>query len=312
MNRILIAEALGFSPRALERLATVGDVTPADLDRDGLLSAVATTTVLWVRLRHRIDAEVIARAPELRIIASPTTGLDHIDLEEAARRQIEVISLRGATEFLKDVRATAELTIALILSVLRHVPAASRDVLTGRWDRDLFKGRELRGKTVGLVGLGRLGTLVARYLHAFGAHLIATDPHGIGSEHVAMTSLPELLATSDIVSIHVNLTPETRGLIGREQIRGMKPGAVLINTARGEIVDSGALLEGLQSGRLAGAALDVLPNEHAGVVNQPLVAYAREHPELIITPHIGGCTYESMEQTEVFLAERVCAALSPR
>jgi D-3-phosphoglycerate dehydrogenase len=307
--RLLVTESAGFSAEAVARLGEVAEVTLADLDRPALLAAVRDVEVLWIRLRHRIDAEVLAAAPALKMIASPTTGLDHIDLAAAEARGARVVSLRGETEFLRDVRATAELTIGLLLALLRQIPAASRDVEAGRWNRDAFKGREIRGKTVGVVGYGRLGRLVAGYLRAFGATVIASDPRG-ADEGVELVELPELLRRADIVTIHVNLTDETRGLIGAGELAQMKPGAVLVNTSRGELLDEAALLDVLASGQLGGAALDVLAGESAdGVSELPLVKYARFHRELLITPHIGGCTHESMAQTEMFLAERVCLAL---
>jgi D-3-phosphoglycerate dehydrogenase len=292
-------------------LQIAGDVIAADLDRSALLSAVEDASVLWVRLRHRIDKEVFEHAHQLRIVATPTTGLDHIDLDTATRRGILVISLRDAGDFLKDVRATAELTVGLMLALLRHIPDAIRDVEAGHWNRDRFKGRELHCKTIGLIGYGRLGRIVGTYLRSFGAEVIATDPNGVGGEGVQMKSLRELLQLADIVSLHVNLSDETRGLLGREQLSQMRPGALLINTSRGEVIDEAALIDALQTGHIGGAALDVLASESStGVSQLPLVAYAREHPEVIITPHIGGCTYESMEKTEVFLAQRVSEALT--
>lgn len=307
--RVLMTESSGFSAAASSRLSEVAEVTLADLDRPGLLAAIRDADVLWVRLRHRIDAEVIAAAPVLRFIASPTTGLNHIDLDAASARGIQVVSLRGEIEFLRDVRATAELTIGLLLSLLRQLPAAARDVEAGRWNRDAFKGREIRGKTAGIVGYGRLGRLVAGYLRAFGANVIAADPVG-SDDGTEIVALPELLRRSDIVTIHVNLTDETRGLFGATELAQMKRGAVLINTSRGELVDEPALVAALDSGQVGGAALDVLADESAeGMGDRPIVRFARYHRELLITPHIGGCTHESMEMTEMFLVDRLSAAL---
>lgn len=310
---ILVSESSGFSNKAAESLSQVGDLILADLDRPALLSSVGTVDVLWVRLRHRIDAEVIATGGRLKMIVTPTTGLNHIDLEEARRRGIRVLSLRGETEFLKDVRATAEHTIALIFSLLRRVPAAVAHVKNGAWNRDLFKGNELCGKTIGVVGYGRLGRIVARYLRAFDARVLASDPNvDAASAEVGVTLVPlgTLLREADLVTLHVNFCHETCGFFGREQFAAMKTGAWFINTARGELVDENALLDTLRSRRLAGAALDVLSKEQFDhMKNHPLVAYARENENLIITPHIGGCTIESMEKTEYFLAGRLLCLL---
>jgi D-3-phosphoglycerate dehydrogenase len=308
--KILVAECRGFSSEAAALLREHGDLVLADLDRTGLLSAVKEADVLWIRLRHRIDAEVLAAAPRLKIIVTPTTGLNHIDLNEAHQRGIKVLSLQGETEFLNDIRATAEHTVGLMLSLLRRVPSAVVDVKKGGWDRDRFKGRELFGKTIGIVGYGRLGRIVAKYLRAFDAMILVADPHidqrTLGSDIFA-TPLDDLLQESHIVSLHVNLSEATRSFFGKEQFLKMKPGAWFINTARGELIDEMALLEALRSQHLAGAALDVLCGELQNVMeNHPLVSYARKHENLLITPHIGGCTVESMEKTEVFMARKLC------
>lgn len=314
--RILIAESGGFPADAAARLREVGQLALADLDRGGLLSAVRHAHVLWVRLRHGIDAEVLDSAPHLQWIVTATTGLNHIDMESAARREIRVISLQGETDFLRDVRGTAEHTLGLMLALLRKLAGAAAHVLEGGWNRDRFRGSELFGKTVGIVGYGRLGRLVARYLVPFEARVLAADP-GVEPQavepHVEMVPLPVLLGESEIVSLHVNLCPATRGFFGASQFALMKEGAWLVNTSRGELVDEEALLRALLSGRLRGAALDVLSGEQSyGMGAHPLVVYARNHDNLIVTPHLGGCTEESMEKTETFLAERLYAALSTR
>lgn len=311
---ILIAESRGFSPRALEILSGYGQVRLADADLPELRALVTAADVLWVRLRNRIDASVMDAAPRLKIIVTPTTGLNHIDTAEAARRGIRVLSLRGAGKFLADIRATAEHTMALMLALLRNLPAAVRHVHSGGWDRDLYRGAELYGKTAGIVGYGRLGRIVARYLAAFDVQVLAADPYVDAGEvdpGVRLVTLPELLRASDIVSVHAALSAETVHLIGPSHLASMRAGSWLVNTARGEVVDEAALIEALRSGRLAGAAVDVVWGEHAsGAPASALVAFARRNPNLIVTPHIGGCTGESMEKTEVYMARQAGAALA--
>lgn len=311
--KLLVAESVGFSCAALARLREAMVVVDANLDRPGLLGAVRDADVLWVRLRHRIDREVFDAAPNLTAVVTNTTGLNHIDLEEAQRRFIRVISLRGEADFLKEIRATAELTVGIALALLRRIPDAHAHVLAGGWDRDVFKGNELHGKTAGIVGYGRLGRIVARYLGALGVEVLATDPCSApedADQGVLLVPLDQLLASSDIVSLHVVLDATTTGIIGRQQFARMKPRAWFINTARGELVDEAALIDALRSGRLAGAALDVLSGERPyGMSTHPLVRYAREHQNVLITPHIGGNTFESCESTERFLAERLLATL---
>jgi D-3-phosphoglycerate dehydrogenase len=312
--KILIAESSGFSPAALDTLRGAAEVVEADLDRAGLLAAVAEADVLWVRLRHRIDREIFEAGRQLKIVVSPTTGLNHIDLEAAAPQGIRVVSLRGEVDFISDVRATAELTVGLLLALMRKSPAAVVDTRSGHWDRDSFQGRELYGKTAGVVGYGRLGHIVARYLQAFDMRVQVSDPdldpEELGRD-LTRVPLPKLLAASDVVTLHVNLCDDTCGFFGRDEFAAMQPGAWFINTSRGELVDEQALLDALRSGRLAGAALDVLCDEDsAGMAGRALVEFSKTDSRLIITPHIGGCTRESMEKTERFLAGRLVEMIS--
>jgi D-3-phosphoglycerate dehydrogenase len=294
---------------AIALLRSLGDLELADVRGAELRDRIAPADILWVRLRSRIDATVFDAAPRLKAVVTPTTGLNHIDVEEAARRGIRILSLRGATEFLRGVRATAEHTLALTLALLRHLPAAVGHAAAGGWNREAYKGREICGKTIGVVGYGRLGRLVARYFQAFDATVLACDPN------VEVTAVPRaiervtleaLVMRADIITLHVSLSPETRLMIGPSHFAAMRPAAWFINTSRGELVDEDALLQALAAGRLAGAALDVLADEDSLGMNQrPIVQYAREHANLILTPHIGGWTYESQEKTELFMAKKL-------
>jgi D-3-phosphoglycerate dehydrogenase / 2-oxoglutarate reductase len=310
--KVLMAEPDRFSPRALAMLGQFAEVRLAAGDYDSLMAGAGWADVLWVRLRHHIDAQVLAAAPGLRAIVSPTTGLNHIDLNEAARRGVEVLSLRGETEFLRNVRATAELTIGLMLALLRRLPSAMAHVQDGGWDRDRFRGNELAGMTVGIAGYGRLGTLVARYLQAFDANVLVADPAvspAALAPGLTLVTLDRLLAESSLISLHVNLSPETEGMIGAAEFGKMKTGAWFVNTARGELVDEPALISALESGQLSGAAVDVLCGEQTRPGLQPLVALAQRRENLLITPHIGGCTVESMEKTELFMTNKLEAAV---
>ena len=311
--KILIAESVGCSRVAVDILRQLGDVELADLKFDELWAAAPDFDILWVRLRHRISGVLMDHAPRLRVIATPTTGLSHIDLEAASTRGIRVFSLRGETDFLQNIRATAEHTIALMLGVMRHLPAATASVQNGAWDRDQFKGSELYGKTMGIVGYGRVGRIVAGYLRAFGARVIVTDPRLAqtpGSPDVEAVSLNDLLTQADLVSVHVDLNERTHNLFGWAEFRRIKTGAWFVNTSRGELIVEEALLWALESGRLSGAALDVLKGEQGNQATQGAIAqYARKHRHLLITPHIGGCTFESMAKTEIFLAGKIVAGL---
>lgn len=306
--RILNLEPHGYSLKARTLLESLGRVDDGPLVRGVLLKKLKHYDILVTRLGHKIDAEVLDAAPRLRTIVTATTGLNHIALDEAASRGIAVLSLAGEKEFLESVYATAEHTWALLLALTRRLPQAIGHVLSGGWHRDEFKGFELYGRTLGIIGLGRLGLKVARYGMAFGMKAIGFDikkPAGF-VEGVARVGWDHVLSESDFISIHANYTSENHGMIGGAEIFSMKKGAFLINTARGELIDEDAVLEGLASGHLGGAALDVLCGENTGWEKSTrLLDYARNQTNLIITPHIGGCTFESMEKTEVFMAHKL-------
>jgi D-3-phosphoglycerate dehydrogenase len=214
--RLLITERLE-DRELLETLGKFFVVTEGDFEREEVLARVQDADALWVKLRHRIDREWMESAPALKWIATPTTGLNHIDVEEAHRRGIEIVSLRDEVEFLRNIRATAELTVALTLALLRKLPEAVSHVRSAKWDRDLFRGTELYGKTCGIVGMGRLGSIVARYMQGLGMTVIACDPHPLEPPaNVALVSLREVAERSDVISVHASYEPATHGLLNRE------------------------------------------------------------------------------------------------
>lgn len=312
MVRILNVEPRDFTEPARRVLSGLGELVEEELDREQMLRRLPGFQVLIVRLGHLIDAQVMDSAPELRCILSATTGLDHIDLAQARQRGLTVLSLQGEGKFLESVSATAEHTWGLLLALVRQIPAAFAAVRAGRWDRDAFKGRELMDRRLGCVGLGRLGRKVAAYGLTFGMQVAAYDPEPVrwldGVRRIE--SLERLLAGSDVLSLHPPHNEQTRNMIGMRELELLPDGAVLINTARGGLVDETALLAALSSGRLAGAALDVLAHESGrGLPDSPLLAYAREHDNLIITPHLAGATKESMAKTELFMAKKLAAWL---
>lgn len=306
--KLLLAEAKGFSPRALALLRRKIEVIEADLDRAQLVASLYDTEALWVRLRTRIDREVFEAAPKLRYLLTATTGLNHVDFDEAQRRSVQVLSLRGEEDFLRDIRATAELTVGLALALLRRIPTAFAHVKEGGWNRDLFIGQELYRKTAGVIGYGRLGRIVARYLRAFDMNVLACDPRVPANAYdpgVEPVPLVELLKRADVVTLHASWSKDSDRFFDANAFAAMKTGAVFVNTARGELIDEAALLTSLANGRLAGAALDVLQDEQGlDRSSHPLLVYARAHDNLLLTPHIGGRTHESTELTELFLADK--------
>ncbi len=290
----------------LRELALVDEV---EADRKYLLENVSEYHGLFIGLRNIIDREVLDRADRLRCIVTPTTGLNHIDMAIAEAKGVTVLSLRGETEFLSTVSATAELAWGMLLALVRKIPAASQSVMADEWARDNFYGNELRGRTLGILGFGRLGKMLCAYGQAFGMKVLTHDIRPVSVVDVESVGLTELLERSDVISINLSLNDESRGMLGREEFSHVKQGAFLLNTARGEILDEDALLDGLQTGRLAGAAIDVMAGETSGnqswLKESKLHAYARNHSNLLITPHIGGVTYESVKKTNHFIIQKL-------
>jgi len=260
-----------------------------------------------VGLSRRVDSEYLDMIGPVKVIGCPATGLDHIDLAECGRRGIKVLSLRD-TDVLPRITATAEHTVGLILSLVRKIPVAANHVRGGGWDRTQFMGRELSEMVVGIIGYGRIGSMVSEMLAPFirGQGAIEATSTMLGGngdfpEPAGIFSLSEL----DIVTMHVDLNDTSRGMCNAAFFAAMKPGAYFVNTSRGQVVDEAALLASLRSGHLAGAALDVVCGEYDGI-NQELLAYANEHPDrLIITPHIGGYAKEAIELAEAAIEKRI-------
>lgn len=306
----LVAETLNFSPEAVKGLEALGNVTLKDIEKSELTNALSTYDVFWFRLKFRIEEKAFPADTKTRFILCPVTGLDHIDLEACEKRGIQVLALKGEYEFLKEVRATAEHTLGLTLSLLRKVPQAVSSVNNNVWNRDLFKGQEIYGKKVGILGVGRLGTITAGFFKAFGADVYGYDIKDFDSSICnKVDSIEELFSEVDILSVHVAYNKSTHHLITAELLQKMKPSAVLINTARGGVIGSDALLASLQNKQIAGAALDVIEDEYNTSGNK-LIAYAKQNENLIITPHIGGNTYESFTKTELFLLSKLKKALT--
>lgn len=313
---ILISEPSGYSAEALRIYEGLGDIQFGPLTHDELLKRIEKFQVIVIRLGHKIDKALIDRGMNLQVIVSPTTGLDHIDLDAANDKNVRVISLRGETEFLRGIPATAELSWGLLLAATRKIPAASKSVSSGEWVREEFIGHDLKGKNLGIIGLGRIGEMVAKYGLAFGMNVAAYDPFRVGwMQGVKKAeSLKLLLKESDAVMIHIPLNQETTRLMGRKEFQAMKPGCVFVNTSRGGIIDESELIRALEGGRIASAALDVIQAEESRkkAITSPLVDYAMTHPNLILTPHIGGATVESMHATEVFLAKKLQLFITSR
>lgn len=294
--KVVIAEKISRPGKDLLRAEKwrVVEPAPADLERE-----LDDADALIVRSAVKVSAELLERAPKLRVVGRAGVGVDNVDLDAATRRGVLVLNTPGG-----NAVSVAEHTVALMLALARAVPQASQSVREGRWEKKKFLGTELRGKTLGILGLGRVGVEVAKRARALEMQVVACDPYvspvAAQEANVQLVPLNELYARSDYISLHVSLTPETTGMIHTAALRKMKPGVRLINCARGELVDERALAEAIRSGHVAGAALDVFSSEPLPP-GHPLAQF----PQVIATPHIGGSTEEAQEAVGIRIAEQV-------
>ena len=299
---MLIAEEL--SPATVDALGPDFDVRHCDgTNRAELLAAVADADAIVVRSATKVDAEALAAAPRLRVLARAGVGLDNVDVKTAT--QLGVLVVNAPTS---NIVSAAELTVALLLAAARHIAAANAALKQGQWRRSAFTGTELNGKTAGIVGLGRIGVLVAQRLTAFGMSVVAHDPYvqaGRAAQvGVRLVGLDELLETSDVICVHLPKTPETVGLIGDEELHRVKPSVILVNAARGGIVDEHALYLAVKEGRVAAAGLDVFTTEPC--TDSPLF----EFDNVVVTPHLGASTREAQESAGLAVARSVRLALA--
>jgi len=304
--RVLNMADVSNCPEVTAPLEAVAEVVSLPADQEVLRRRIGEFDAYMASLAVRADAEVLARAKRLKVIMTSSTGLDHLDLEAAREYGITVLSLKNERAFLDQITATAELAWGLMLAAVRRIPWGFEAAKRGDWARDRFRGHQLSGKTFGILGYGRLGTMVADYAKAFRMRVIACDVRPFEAEGVEPVDFDALLREADVLSIHIHLTPENTGLIGREAFAKMKPGVVLVNTSRGAILDEAAFLEALESGRVGAAGVDVIAGEwRDDLAEHPLIAYARTHENLVITPHVGGVTYESQAMALAFAFRRL-------
>jgi D-3-phosphoglycerate dehydrogenase / 2-oxoglutarate reductase len=298
---VLIAEEL--SPATVEALGPDFDVVNVDgTDRAALLSALADASAVLIRSATQMDAEAIGAAKNLKVIARAGVGLDNVDVKSATTAGVMVVNAPTS-----NIVSAAELTLGHILSLARHIPAAHASLAAGTWKRSKYTGVELLEKTVGIIGLGRIGALITARVQAFGMNVIAYDPYVTSARAqqlgVTLVTLDELLAQSDFITIHMPKTAETTGMISTQQFALMKPTAFIINVARGGLIDEDALYAALKSGRIAGAGLDVFVNE------PPLGSPLLELDNVVLTPHLGASTDEAQEKAGVAVAKSVRLAL---
>jgi D-3-phosphoglycerate dehydrogenase len=298
---VLVTEEL--SRAGLDVLASDFEVRQVDgTDRPALLAALADVEAVIVRSATQIDTEALAAAPRLKVVARAGIGLDNVDVAAATQAGVMVVNAPQS-----NVVSAAEHAIALLLASARNIPAANASLKGGQWSRSRFTGIELQDKTAGIMGLGRIGVLVAQRLSAFGMRLIAYDPYvqpaRAAQIGVRMVSLHDLLRDSDVISVHLPKTPETVGIVGADELALVKPTVLIVNAARGGIVDEQALADAIRDGRVAGAAVDVFAKEPC--TDSPLFAFDR----VVVTPHLGASTHEAQEKAGTGVARSVRLAL---
>lgn len=298
-RKVLVSDPIARD--GIDALAGCADVdVKIGIAPDELLRIIGDYDALIVRSETKVTAEVVAAADKLLVIGRAGAGVDNIDVDAATKRGIIVVNTPQGNTI-----SAAEHTIALMLSLSRYIPQANASLKGGKWERQRFMGVEVRGKTLGIIGLGQIGSEVARRARGLEMRVLANDPF-VSDERaqsliVEMVSLEELLKRSDYIAIHTALTPQTRGLLGEKELRLVKPGARIINAARGGIVDEEALYNAVEEGRLAGAAVDVFSKEPA--VDNILFKSDR----IIVTPHLGASTAEAQERVAIDIAEQVAA-----
>ena len=303
MARVLVSEKL--AERGLELLRAAGHEVEVrlELTPDQLVEALGGVQALVIRSATQVTEEVLAGGSDLVVVGRAGIGLDNVDVEAATRRGVMVVNAPQS-----NILSAAEHTMALLLAQARNIPQAHAGLVGGKWERSKWEGVELHGKTLGVVGLGRIGALVAQRALAFGMRLCAYDPYVSPDRArqmgVELLGLDELMAESDFVTIHLPKTGETAGLIGRDVLAKAKPGIRIVNAARGGILDEEALAEGLRSGQVGGAALDVFSTEPC--TDSPLFSLAN----VVVTPHLGASTHEAQDKAGVTIAEQVILALA--
>ncbi|RIT48664.1 phosphoglycerate dehydrogenase [Mycobacteroides abscessus] len=299
---MLIADKL--APSTVEALGDGVEVRWVDgPDRPALLAAVPEADALLVRSATTVDAEVLAAGTKLKIVARAGVGLDNVDVKAATARGVLVVNAPTS-----NIHSAAEHAVTLLLAAARQIPAADASLKAHTWKRSSFNGTEIFGKTVGVVGLGRIGQLFAQRLAAFGTHIVAYDPYVSAARAaqlgIELLTLDELLGRSDFISVHLPKTPETAGLIGKEALAKTKPGVIIVNAARGGLIDEAALADAIRSGHVRGAGLDVFSTEPC--TDSPLF----ELDQVVVTPHLGASTSEAQDRAGTDVAASVQLALA--
>jgi D-3-phosphoglycerate dehydrogenase len=305
--KLVITEPTDFSDNALNALSNKFEIVRLE-NKNDIINHIKDVEVLFIRLGIVFNEDLMKKAHKLRIICSPTTGLDHINEQFCNHNGIEIISLKNERQFLDSIPSTAEHTWTLLTSINRKLYLATKSVKSKHWDRDAFKSYNLKGKTLGIIGLGRVGKQMANYAKAFQMKAIGFDINSDikADKHIEMCSVEKLFSESDFISVHIPLNPVNVEFINEDLIDLMQPSACIINTSRGKVWDEKAIAKAIINQKIRGVASDVIYDElEENWQNSPLLSLDPDKYNCIITPHIAGATYDSMHLTEEFIVNKL-------
>lgn len=305
--KVLCMQEVSLFPEVLDSVREVADVKTLPPDPEVLLQEIVDCDAYIASLHVPVKAEAIAAAKHLRVIATPTTGLDHLDINAMREHGINLICLKEEVDFLSNITCTAEMAWALLLAVVRKLPWSFDAAKRGIWARDKFRGHQLSGKTLGILGYGRLGRIIADIGKGFRMRVLAHDVRDVTpADGVEMVNFDTLLRESDVLSIHIHLTPENTNLIDSAAFAKMKSDAIILNTSRGAIINEADLIDALENGCIGGAGLDVICGEwNDDLTKHPLIRYANTHDNMVVSPHTGGVTFEAQAMTMRFIADKL-------
>lgn len=303
--KLLITEFEDFSQEAIKVLHDKFDVDLLEnFSREHLLDKIHLYDVIFIRLGIHIDEEIIEKGTRLKYILTATTGLDHIDVDFFEKKGGKVISLKDEVTFLSSIPSTAEHTWALLLSLVKKLPSSFESVKEGFWNRNLYKGNNLKGKRIGILGLGRVGIQVAKFADAFDMKIGYYDSQNKNTNFLRFNSPEALFEWAEIISIHIPLNKNNIHFVNQPLLDSLNEESILINTSRGAVIDESYLCSLIKENRIKGYATDVIENElNLDFSNHELIGLAKEGYNVIITPHIAGATFESMKMTEDFIVE---------
>lgn len=311
--KILHIEFDKYSKSCLDKLSKSAEIFKVDIkNQEDFHKHLQSENfdIIFTRLGLNIDKYAIDNQPNLKYIVTPTTGLNHIDMDYCFKKNINVISLKGEDQFLNQIKSTAEHTWALLLTLIRKIPNSIKTVNSGLWNRNSFVSDELHRKYIGIIGYGRLGKIISTYAKAFGMNILVNDidPSKFKDSEFENTNLDKLLKTSDYVTLHIDYSKSNYGFMNIDKFLKMKTGSFFINTSRGECINEEALLKVLKTNHLKGAALDVLEGDSAWSLTSPkenkLINYSSYNENLIITPHSAGYGIESIMRTRIFITNK--------